>query len=480
MRYAHRPGVSIAAALLVIGAIGCSVGRQSVPAMIDLPESFSGDGAAVSAEGAMPAGHWWTAFSDPQLDLLIAEALAGSPDLAIWWDRLDQTRSLARKSGASLWPQVELDGNASRTGRWPDEGPATYTNDFSTQLFVRYEIDLWGRVRSSKAAAASDARASEQDLRAAALSLSANVAATWYELAEARAQLVVLEEQRTVNAKILELVTMRFQRGKVGASDVLQQEQLVESTAGDRALAQARLEILRHQLAVLIGRLPNDAPDISGAQLIELPAPPATGIPAELLQRRPDLQSAWLDVAAANARVAAAVAERYPRLSISASGQTGGAEAADLFTDWLGNLAANLMMPLIDGGSRAAEADRQRAAARQALHAYRSIVLAALQEVENALVREARQAEYLASLRRQVELSRVVFDRSGDDYLGGQAEYLRVLQAQTSLQGLQRRLLSAERELIQYRIDLCRALGGHWTLERPAVAGFAEDGRESS
>ena len=138
------------------------------------------------------------------------------------------------------------------------------------------------------------------------------------------------------------------------------------------------------------------------------------------------------------------------------------------------------MMPLIDGGSRAAEADRQRAAARQALHAYRSIVLAALQEVENALVREARQAEYLASLRRQVELSRVVFDRSGDDYLGGQAEYLRVLQAQTSLQGLQRRLLSAERELIQYRIDLCRALGGHWTLERPAVAGFEEDGRKSS
>ncbi|MCK4412532.1 MAG: efflux transporter outer membrane subunit [Candidatus Eisenbacteria sp.] len=480
MRYLHRRGARIAAALLILGATGCSVGRQSVPAMTDWPESFSRDGQAMTAEGAMPAEHWWTAFSDPQLDLLIAEALTGSPDLAAWWDRLDQARSLARKAGASQWPQLELDGGASRTGRWPDEAPDTYANDFSAQLFASYEIDLWGRVRSSKEAAVNSARASEQDFRAAAISLSANVGATWYELAEAREQLAVLEEQLAANAQILELVTLRFQHGRVGASDVLLQQQLVESTQGDRALAQARIKVLQHQLAVLLGRPPSDAPDISAAQLIELPAPPATGVPAELLQRRPDLQAAWLEVAAANARLAAAVAERYPRLSISAGGQTGAAEVMDLFSDWLGNLAANLMMPLIDGGSRAAEADRQEAVARQALHAYRSTVLTALQDVENALVREERQAEYLASLRRQVELTRVIFDRTKDDYLGGQTDYLRVLQAQTSLHSLQRRLLTAERELIQYRIDLCRALGGRWTLERPAVAGFEEDGRVSS
>ena len=459
--------VAAAAAALAICLcvpLGCSVRQPPPPPVNDLPAAYARTG------GQSRAASWWRAFDDAQLDALITEALGASPDLAVWWDRLDQARALARQAGAGQWPQTDLRASATRSAHWPEAGSDVYGNEFGVGLYASYEVDLWGRVRANRAAARHDVQASALNLRAAALSLSAQVARVWYELAEARAQIDLLDRQLAANEQMLELVTLRFQRGQVGASDVLQQEQLVESIRGQRALAAARRERLGQQLAVLLGRTPERAPAAEAARLASPPPLPATGVPADLLRQRPDLEAAWARVAAAHARLASAIAERYPRLSLTASGQTGGVETADLFSDWLGNLAANLLAPLLDGGSRAAEAARREAAAREALHAYRATLLTALQEVEGALASDARHAEYVGHLRRQVELATTVLARTEDDYRGGQADYLRVLQAQTSLQTLQRQLLTAQREAIQYRIDLNRALGGDIQLQRPGVA----------
>jgi NodT family efflux transporter outer membrane factor (OMF) lipoprotein len=453
---------------------GCAVGRHDMPEITDLPAAFSATGDASLQEW------WWMGFDDPALDAVIEEGLAGSPDLAVWWDRLNHAEALARKAGATWWPSISADGTANRSRQWGDDIPEVYANSYSTSGSASYEIDLWGRVRSGRHAAVFDEHSSREDLRAASLSLSARIASTWYEIAEAREQVRVLGEQVKANDQMLEIVTLRFRGGLVGASDVLRQKQLHESSRGNLALAESRLEVLRNQLAVLVGRVPQAHVVDEDAVLVALPPLPDAGVPSELLQRRPDLRAAELDVAAASARLGVAVADRFPRISISVSASSSATTTADLFTSWLGNLVGNLTMPLIDGGVRKAEAERQEALVNEAFHRYRQAVLTGLQEVENALTRESHQSSYLESVSGQLALANEVLERSRDAYRGGQVDYLRVLEALTSQQSLERQQLGAHRELIGHRIELCRALGGGWNPESPTDAPAGPNERTQS
>jgi outer membrane protein TolC len=223
-------------------------------------------------------------------------------------------------------------------------------------------------------------------------------------------------------------------------------------------------QVLENQLNLLIGTPPGQLQLPHVAKLITLPSLPSTGIPAALVQNRPDVRSAWYRVLSADQSTAAAVADRFPRLSISAGLSTGGEYADELFDNWLASLAGNLVAPLVDGGLRKAEVARSRAVTEERLHAYGQTVLEALGEVEDALAREARQREYLLSLEKQLDLAQSVIGRVRDRYLNGAEEYQRVLDALLSYQQLQRNYLSGRRTLIQYRIDLCRALGGGWQM----------------
>jgi outer membrane protein TolC len=190
---------------------------------------------------------------------------------------------------------------------------------------------------------------------------------------------------------------------------------------------------------------------------------PATGVPAELLQRRPDLQAARLRIAAADARIAAAVAARYPRIDLSAA-LTSSSSSGELFSDWLGNLAAQLVAPLFDGGQRSAEAQRARAAALEALNEYRQALLEALGEVEVALATEFGQRRYLASLENQLQQAAAVQRQERQRYFQGDSDYLSVLDALRSRQALERQQVTAKRQLLSDRINLVRALAGGWSM----------------
>jgi outer membrane protein TolC len=170
----------------------------------------------------------------------------------------------------------------------------------------------------------------------------------------------------------------------------------------------------------------------------------------------------------ADREVAAAVADQFPRISLSAGAETTALEARNLFDNWLADVAANLTAPLLDGGRRRAEVDRTRAVAAERLHDYGRAALAALREVEDALVQETHQARYLASLDQQLDLSAKALAQTRGQYVNGTLDYLRVLAALQSHQDLQRRRLQAAREWVGFRIDLYRALGGGWEMARPA------------
>ena len=463
-----RPGTVLAALLLVLSSLSaCAVGRREVPVPVGVPSEFSQSGAHPFLD------KWWTSFGDEQLDALIEEALSGNFSLRTAWDRLAAAESVAHIAGADLVPQIDGNVGAARS-RERRSGDTSSRSRFDLGLSASYEVDLWGRIRSRRQAALADADASREDVDAAAITLSANVAEAWYELATAREEQRVLQSQTDTNEQVYELLTFRFRRGRAEAADVFRQRQLVESNQGDLILARLRAETTAYRLAVLVGRPPRSELPVDAASLISLPPLPDTGIPSALLSRRPDVRSAYLAVQAEDLRVAEAVADRFPRISITAGGDTSADNVRDLFDNWALNVASNVVQPIVDGGRRRAEVERTRALLSESIHQYGQVVLDTLEEVERALIQETRRTEYLASLDQQLATARTVIERTRDSFMQGQLDYLRVLDALTSRQRLEREYVLAKRDRISARIDLGRSLAGGWPSERPALADLDE------
>ncbi|MCX7915119.1 MAG: efflux transporter outer membrane subunit, partial [Verrucomicrobiae bacterium] len=394
-----------------------------------------------------------------QLNQLVQQALAGNFTVRRALARLEQAEWSARKAGASLWPVVDGEVSAARRGQRANDA-TSYASRYRGALLAGYELDLWGRVRATRAAAWWEAQASREDLATAAISVSASVAITWFNLVEQRAQVQLVRDQLQVNEALLGLVRERFQRGQVGAADLLQQQQLVEARRGDLASAELRAQLLAHQLAGLIGQPPGTLVWEDVSRLPDLPALPATGVPAELVGRRPDVRAAANRLQAAERRVAVAVADRFPRLRLTGEWETGGTRWRDLFDNWLATLAANLTAPLWDAGERRAEVARAWAVWRERLHEYGQTLLEAFTEVEDALVTERQLQRLLESVDRQVELAGRVVERLEDSYRNGAVDYQRVLTAVLTHQSLQRQQLTVRRQVLEARVGLYRALAG--------------------
>lgn len=453
------PGAVRVAALLcaTLALAGCAAGRMPVDLPLEEVEPFRGEGRAEVPD------RWWLAFGDPALDREVARALDGSFSLAVAWERLREAEAIARLGRSDRRPEVD----ALAGGSIVDDG---FTGDdeavVDAGLEASWEIDLWGRIGALAEADALRAAAGLEEYRTAALTLSAEVAATWYRLAEAGLQQQVLDEQIETNETVLELLRVRFSAGQIRSADVLRQRGLVEATRAQRIDNLARIALLRHRLAVLQGRAPQEATDPPDARLVDLPPLPATGLPADLVRRRPDVRAAQLRVQAADRETAAALAARYPRLTLSGSVTTTDAGARDLFSDWIAGLAAGLVAPLIDGGERRAEVERSRAVVRQRLAEYGEAVLTSFREVEDALAGERLQREKLDNLDQRVDLARKTYQQLRVQYLNGVVDYLGVLDALTAEQGLVRDRLAARLELLELRIALYRALAGGFETTR--------------
>lgn len=440
--------------------LGC--GQPGMPAVsVDLPQQFSRSGTAPLPD------KWWLAFEDPSLNGLIEEALGSNFTIRSAWQRLRQAEETAIQAGASLFPSVQYAGKAARTRRDVSDRVA-YTREYSAGLTASYEADLWGRVHSARQAALLDAQAARDDLTAAAVSLSAAVAQTWYRLIEARLQVSLLQRQLQTNQKVLDIVRMQFAQGQGTAADVLRQQQLVEATRGQQIEAQKAIVLLEYQLAVLLGRPPAQNLFAVRDTLPALPPLPEIAVPAETLNRRPDVAAAYKAVLAADRRLAAAIADQYPKITLSAAAQTSAQRVGDLFEDWLGQVAADAVGPLWDAGYRKAEVRKRKAVLAERMNQYAQTLLNALEEAETALEENYAQQQAADNLRLQLDLARRVRQTSEQKYLQGQVDYLRVLESLLSEQALERQVLAAQRVQLERRIDLCRAIAGPWELDEPA------------
>lgn len=448
-----RPLAALGAALAP--CLGCVAPAPERELPVALPDAFSPSGAAAAAD------RWWTAFEAPELDATIDEALDANPDLEAVWQRLVQARATVRREDALRWPDLTVGADATWRRPEPPDG-----DTLGLGLASSWELDLWGRIGAAVEAEELRARAGLADYRAAALTLAAEVARVWLGRIEARRQIALLDEQVATNATVLELIEARFAVGLVRRVDLLRQRQLVEATRTQRIEVAARARVLDHLLAVLLGRSPTNAPDAPPAALPEPPPLPDAGVPAELLARRPDVVRARALLLAADRDVAAAVADRWPRLTLTGSLSTADDGADALFEDWLRSLSAGLVLPLVDAGERRAEVERREAAAAEALATWSRVALDALREVEDTLVLERAEGERSASLEAQLELADRALEQLRNEYLNGVGDYIDVLTALTEQQRLRREVVRARLTRLELRVALYRALAGGFETDR--------------
>lgn len=451
--------------LLPLCLAGCATApKPGEPPAIDLPEAWTA-GATAGEVGQT----WLGDLNAPELEALIEEAMAGNPDLQRATAVLGQSIAEARIAGADLMPSANLGLDAARqqiSTFGPSSTGGVIFENYDLGPNLSWEIDLWGRLRELTSAALARVEVSQAEWQAARLSLAAQIAKSWFNLIEARQQ--VAEAARTAEAYANNLDTLesRFKRGLAEGLDLRRIRTLAASAEADLKVRKRSLDSAKRSLEILLGRYPGAKVDPE-TELPRLPAAVPAGIPADLIQRRPDLVAAERRLAAADQDLAARKKDLLPKISLTASGGTSSQEFDNLldsdFSVW--TLAGNLSQPIFQGGRILANIDRSASLKEQARAAYRDAALQAFLEVETTLAAEAFLKQEYDHLEIAAEEANAAETQAWERYRKGTTDFIDLLDSQRTAAAARARLISAKNRLLQNRIDLYLALGGDFATE---------------
>lgn len=491
------PRRHLAAPLVLLALGGCLPhGRTENPTPeYPLPERFVAPETETAEHAPATDGRWWLRYEDPTLTALIERALASNLSVRARYAAIEQAQALALTAAAQRWPTVSATGSI---GYSRSVGFFGTNNSYQAQaqLPIQWEVDLFARWRGQAEAAYVDAEASELDAEALALATSAQVADAWYGIVEAQARRTLLAEQNRINETYLELVQLRFEQGLSSAVDVHQQRQQAALSRSRLALVDGEIELLRQQLAVLVGSPPSELGMLPATtELPELGNAPAPGVPASVIWGRPDVRAAQARVRAADWRIGSAIASRLPSVRLNVTpgyswqrneiqGSALGGGSPSSVSGFTFNAGATLTVPLFDGFAGRGAVRQQEAVLQTQVEQLSQTVLTALVEVESAIVREAQQRTNVTLLTERAQIAAETLEAARDRYRAGLSDFLPVLTALQAEQAAQLDRLTAERQLVAQRIALHRALGGTWPSEletpppTPLREGEDTDARE--
>jgi NodT family efflux transporter outer membrane factor (OMF) lipoprotein len=443
-------------------ASGCAVAPDYRAPTVAQPDAYK------EAQGWQPAapadtlerGPWWTLFGDPVLDALAAAVEVSNQNVAAAAAAYAQARALVGEQRAALFPVVDLNGSAGRSGGGGDTRTAS---QYRMNIGGSWEPDVWGKLRAGTDSAGAGAQASAADLAAARLSAQGELAADYFALRQSDAQMALLDATVEGYQRLLTITTNRFNAGLAARSDVLQaQTQLANARIDQSTVVRQRAQ-LEHAIAVLVGRPAGGftlAPAPWSPAVPEIPA----GLPSTLLQRRPDIAAAERRVAAANAQIGIARAAYFPSLNLTASYGVGAGQAAGLFSasNSLWSLGLSAAENLFNAGATAARVSGAEAGRDAAIAHYRQTVLAAFADVENQLAASRTLAGQLELRRAASGAADQVEAQMLNRYRAGQVAYTEVVTAQNTALAARRALVQAQADRQSTAIALIQSLGGGW------------------
>jgi NodT family efflux transporter outer membrane factor (OMF) lipoprotein len=444
--------------LILVLVPGCADMRgKPAPSTPDPPERYM-----KPAGNGMEIGKWWQDFESAELNRLVASALEDNFSLKTAHARLQKAKAATRKAEADFLPSLTAEADASHQKNHTRK-ESVETESVSPSLAASYEIDLWRRIDSEVKALDLTQKAARKDLEAAAVTVAAEICNAWIDLVAARERLALSENIERRSVRQLDVLKERYKNGIAKGSDVFDQQKALEGVRSDIVSLKAEIASLTNRLVFLTASSGPEALRLSESSLPELPPAPDTGIPADLLDMRPDVKAARFRLAASARELEAAGREWLPKLSISSSLSFQSDEFSIRWQDWLFNLAANLTAPVFQGGRIRQEIRRSEAARNEALHEYTGSVFEAVKEVREALIRERHQRKVARLYQKRLKASRAAVFFSDLEYRNTSADYVSFIERWISLKNLEKSLIVDKSKVFKYRISLYRAMGNTWT-----------------
>jgi NodT family efflux transporter outer membrane factor (OMF) lipoprotein len=418
---------------------------------------------------SVPKGTWWQIFADQTLNELESQALNSNQNLKAAVARVDQSRATARVARSEFLPNLNLDPSFTRQRYSPNQNPSfgnITANTFNMPLDLSYEVDLWGRVRRSFESARADAQASLANYYGVLLTLQADVAENYFSIRALDAEIATVTATVDLREQQVQLVRSRFDGGIGSDLDVARAETELATTEAEAAsLAQRRAE-LENAIAILIGKNPSTftLAAYTNNWSPQSPAIPA-GLPAELLERRPDVAEAERQLASANARIGVAKAAFFPVLTLTGSGGFVSGDIDSLFKwdsrTW--SIGPSLSLPLFAGGRNRANYQHSKSAFEESVALYRQHVLVAFGEVENSLSGIHYLDVQAEAQQRAVTNARRAADLATDRYRSGIVSYLEVVDASREALQSERANAQLTGQRLIASVQLIKALGGGWS-----------------
>ena len=459
-----------------IAAIGCKVGPDYERPPVVAPANWRGAQVAnAAAQESIANVPWWEQFKDPQLRDLITVALKENSDLKIAIERIEEARATYGISKADLYPHVDVKAlggginpsNGSLT-HVPEGGGSNATGLYNVGVGFSWELDFFGRIRRAGEAAKAAMLATEEARRAVAVSLVSDVAIAYVDLRGIDRRLAITLETLKSRQEHVEYARLRFE-GQVTHEVDLRQSQAeahrVQALVYNLEKLIAQKE---HEISFLVGRPPGEILRNRSAE--EQPVPPEVpvGLPAQLLEQRPDVRRAEMELMSATARIGEAKAALYPTIKLTGSYGLASTDLSDLVDPasqtW--HLFANLLQPIFAGGALRGKVEVRQSQQRQAVYAYEKTLLQAFREVEDALVTLRKVGQQRTEQQQRATAEGQVVELAELRYKGGVSSYLEVLDAQRSLFNAQIDDATTTSEHTRSLIQLYKALGAGWPVPK--------------
>lgn len=464
-------------AMLALLLGGCSLAPPLKTPEVPTAQAYKEFGTWTEAlpADALPRDSWWTLYGSPELDGLEKRLIAGNPTLASALANYAAAKALSDQARAGLFPTLTANASVSRareSEHAPLIGPTTprYYNDDVLGGSASYELDLWGRIRNEVVAGNANAAASAADLENARLSLSAQLVDDYVQLRSLDRESAILDDTVQAYARAHAITEQRHGAGISPGLDVAQAETQLDAARSQASHLLSQRAAMEHAIAALIGVSASTFSITPAIVDIKLPAIPS-GLPATLLQRRPDIAAAQRRMIAANANIGVARAAYFPSLTLGAQG---GFES-NSFSNWLSApstywaIGPNVLFSVFDAGLRRAQVAQARAEFDASADNYRGTVIAAFQQVEDSLAALNHDGDAARQERAAVDAAQHALNLSMALYVQGAADYLTVVTSQTALLTAQLQALNLDTSQLTTSVDLIRALGGGWEDSRESL-----------
>ena len=483
-----RAGLSLPHGITALALLlsGCATHVPQVLTPQVTPKTFSGQ--IVGSEQVWPQPDWWRTFGSSELSDLIEKAHGDNRDLAVAAARVMQAHAQTTIQRAALFPQINAQAQAFRSpsgasGQSITGQSFSAGNSFGLTFGASYELDFWGFARDNLHAANEALKSTRYAQQAVALTVTANVAKTYFSVLALRVRIAIANEDITAINGILDTINLRVSTGKSSRLDLAQEQAQVESVEAQLPVLEEQELEARVALAVLLGEPPQGFEvKTQNLDALHLPVVQA-GLPSELLLRRPDVAEAEANLAAAHANLDAARAAFLPQFALTGNGGFAGTAINALLhgPNFAWDFGANLLQTVFDGGMLLGQKNLAQATQQELIASYQSAVLNAYADVENALGQETNNSRAEIHLGREVEAAREAFKISQLQYRQGATDLLTVLQAQQTLFSAEDQLAQTTLAHMQAVVHLFEALGGGWiepTEERTQFASGQIDGQQ--